>query len=155
MKPMNRMEAFLMGDKTLTPETRQEAVAQYVGGKLGGGFNLILSKNGSSLECSTIDSIVIEHFDVNVDDLKSGMFKGMLLCKYRDSGRDFVIKYDIYRVKYDGFYDAIKVTVGPDNDKFGTTQTQYVEIEIDINTKTIKRILMYHHTQSIFSSTQV
>lgn len=37
MKPMNRMEAFLMGDKTLEPETRQEAVAQYVGSKLGGG----------------------------------------------------------------------------------------------------------------------
>ena len=26
MKPMNRMEAFLMGDKKLAPETRQEAV---------------------------------------------------------------------------------------------------------------------------------
>ena len=37
MKPMNRMEAFLIGDKTLTPETRQEAVAKYVGEKLNSG----------------------------------------------------------------------------------------------------------------------
>lgn len=42
MKPMNRMEAFLMGDKKLAPETRQEAVAQYVGSKLGGVKERIL-----------------------------------------------------------------------------------------------------------------
>lgn len=44
MKPMNRMEAFLMGDKTLEPETRQEAVAQYVGQKLSGGGVVLKTK---------------------------------------------------------------------------------------------------------------
>ena len=75
MKPMNRMEAFLMGDKKLAPETRQEAVAQYVGSKLGGAKerillfkNLRFTKNEFSHSFSDIDGVTEVIDSLNVRD---------------------------------------------------------------------------------------
>ena len=106
MKPMNRMEALLMGDKTLTPETRQEAVAQYVGEKLSGAKKRILFFENKSFSNSkksySISELGLTDL-VNSLNVKEGNYT-KILSKYRmifhiDAGQygycKTVLEYDL------------------------------------------------------------
>ena len=123
----------------------------------GGGndINVILSRDtGSTSNFGTVKTsdIVIEHFDVDIDKLKAGSFKGVFLHKYTEYGMDQFVKYDVTRVRYDDGMKRIKVLIGPDNQNMLTSTPCYLEVEIDINTTSVAKVTQYQFKDVVLTT---